>query len=164
MRLIEPILMELERESKSTLKLLERLPDDKFDWRPHPRSKSLGDLAWHLATIPKRIATIVQAASFDTSGAVPTPHPATGAEISSEFRASVDTARTTLSPMDDDALRETFSLVRDGREILSMPRIGFLRTVLLNHSYHHRGQLTVYLRLLDVPLPPIYGNTADESI
>jgi uncharacterized damage-inducible protein DinB len=69
-----------------------------------------------------------------------------------------------LSAMDDDVLREQFALVRDGRELFAMPKISFLRTVLLNHSYHHRGQLSVYLRLLDVPLPPIYGNTADESV
>lgn len=164
MRLIDPILQELERESKSTIKLFERLPDGKLDWRPHPKSKSLGDLAWHLATIPKRIATMLEAASFDVSGARPAARPDSSAAIIDAFRSNLDETRAMLSAMDDDALRERFTMIREGREIIAMPKIGFIRTVMLNHSYHHRGQLTVYLRLLDVPLPPVYGNTADENI
>jgi uncharacterized damage-inducible protein DinB len=164
MRLIDPILQELEREALSTLKMLERLPAEQLDWRPHPKSKSLGDLAWHLATIPKRIATIVQGPSFDVSTSPPAPRPDSAAAIVNAFRSNVDEAKGLLAALDDDALREKFTMLRDGRELISLPRIGFVRTILLNHSYHHRGQLSVYLRLLDVPLPPVYGNTADESI
>jgi uncharacterized damage-inducible protein DinB len=164
MRLIDPILKELERESISTIKLFERLPNAQLDWRPHPKSKSLGDLAWHLATIPKRIATMLQASSFDMSTARPAARPESSAAIIDAFRSNLDETKAMLSAMDDDVLRERFTMIRDGREVIAMPKIGFIRTVMLNHSYHHRGQLTVYLRLLGVPLPPVYGNTADESI
>jgi uncharacterized damage-inducible protein DinB len=164
MRLIDPVLQELERETSSTLKMLERLPDGQLDWRPHPRSKSLGDLAWHLATIPSRIASMLQASSFDVAASRPAPRPDTAAAITAAFRSNLDEARAMLAALDDDALREKFTMTRDGREMVSLPKIGVIRTVLLNHSYHHRGQLSVYLRLLDVPLPPVYGSTADESV
>ena len=164
MRLIDPILQELERESISTVKLFERLPDGQLDWRPHQKSRTLGELAWHLATIPKRIATMLQAASFDVSSTRPAARPDSRAGIIDAFRSNLNETKAMLSAMDDDALRERFTMIRDGRELIAMPKIGFIRTVMLNHSYHHRGQLSVYLRMLDVPLPPIYGNTADESI
>ena len=164
MRLIDPILSELERESLSTLKMLERVPAGQLEWRPHPKSMTLGKLTWHLATIPKRMVTMLQSGSFDLKDARPSPPPDSSAGITDAFRSSLAEVKAMLSAMDDAALRERFTLTRGGEEVTSMSKISFIRTVMLNHSYHHRGQLSVYLRLLDVPLPPIYGPTADESI
>ncbi|HEX3582054.1 MAG TPA: DinB family protein [Thermoanaerobaculia bacterium] len=154
---------ELERESVSTARLLERVPTDKPDWRPHPRSTSLSALAWHIANIPRRISTLLAAGSFDVLQA--RPGAAAGHhDYVSELNASVEEAKRIISGIDDAAMMAKSFRFRRGEEtIRELPVLAAIRSIMLNHTYHHRGQLTVYLRLLDVPVPAMYGTSADEN-
>ena len=154
---------ELERETPATRRLLERVPDDRLDWQPHPKSMTLGQLALHVASIPGRMAQLAQRDGFDASGANFTPpQPQAAAELVPMMEAGVAEARSFLQGLDDDAAGAPWKLSNGEREIFTVPRVGMVRTMLLNHWYHHRGQLAVYLRLLDVPVPGAYGPTADE--
>lgn len=166
MRLIDPLLMEFDREASTTRKVLERVPDAKFGWSPHPKSSTLGRLATHVATIPAWAGSALLADGYELGAATfaaPTT-PTTTADLLLKFADAVKGAKDAMNRLDDDAALGDWALRRGGKALLTMPRIAFVRTLLLNHSIHHRGQLTVYLRLLDVPLPPVYGPTADESI
>jgi uncharacterized damage-inducible protein DinB len=163
MRLIDPMLMEFDREASTTRKLLERLPEASFAWKPHPRSMSLQDLSWHLATIPAWIAAGLLLDGADLSTRAKLPAPDSAGAIVEAFASHCAAAKSAMSQLDDAQALGGWSLSSGGMKILEMPRIAFLRNILLNHSIHHRGQLSVYLRLLDVPLPPIYGPTADEN-
>jgi uncharacterized damage-inducible protein DinB len=164
MPLIDPILAELDHESRTTARVLERLPGDRLDWSPHPKSMSLRKLAWHLATIPLRVKMMVSQGTFDLSKAGPAEPPADATSIVDGFRANIAEIRAFLATLDDAALKEEFTLTRGGETMMTIPKIAVIRNILLNHSYHHRGQLSVYLRMLDVPLPAIYGPTADERM
>ena len=162
MRLIDPIVAELDQEAQTTRRVLERVPQDKLTWKPHPKSMSLGQLALHLATAPGMIATIasqdrIEAPSFQQSEAK------SRAEILDAFAQSLATAKDLLNTIDDARAVATWTLTRNGKVLMALPRLAMIRAILLNHSYHHRGQLTVYLRLLDVPVPSIYGPSADEN-
>ncbi len=162
MRLIDPILAELDQESQTTRRVLERVPEDKLTWKPHAKSMSLGQLALHLAMAPGMIATIasqdrVEAPSFQQSEAK------SRAEILDAFTQSVATAKDLLTKIDDARAMATWTLTRNGKVLMAVPRLAMIRAILLNHSYHHRGQLTVYLRLLNIPVPSIYGPSADEN-
>jgi len=163
MRLVDPLIAELEQESHATRRVLERVPDVHLAWRPHPKSFSLGQLALHVATIP---GTVAQLFSVDT---VPEPPPfvqppaRSAAELLPALAASLAQARTALDGFDDAAMSRTWRLLSGGRELMSAPRGALLRAIMLNHWYHHRGQLVVYLRMHDVPLPSVYGPTADEN-
>lgn len=163
MPLITPILGELEHESRTTVRVLERVPNEKLDWTPHPKSMSLGKLAWHIVGIPSRIGSMLHVGEFDLLNARPAEPPSDSAAMVEAFQKNVAELRTFLETLDDDALKATFTLKRGDATILSLPKIAVIRTILLNHSYHHRGQLAVYLRLLDVPVPAIYGSSADEA-
>ena len=163
MRLIDPLLLEFDRESAATRKCLERLPADKLTWQPHPKSMSLGDLAGHVATLPGWIGGSLLADGFDLSAGMERPPVDTPERILAAFEASSRAAKSAMAQLDDAKAMEEWTLSNKGQAILSMPRIALVRTILLNHSYHHRGQLTVYLRLLDVPVPGIYGPSADEN-
>ena len=163
MALIDPILDELRRESETTRRVLDRVPTASLSWRPHPRSRTLGDLAWHIATIPGRIGAMALVDDADTLVFKAPPRPDTAEEMAAVFSRGVADAREKLAGLGDDDLRRKI-LFRSGEKRLAhLPKIAFLRGVMLNHAYHHRGQLSVYLRLLDVPVPPIYGPTADEG-
>lgn len=162
MSAIDSILEELNREAKTTRRVLERLPTDKLGWRPHAKSKSLGELGWHVATIPHRIASAAQLDDIDVSTAKPAPLPETAAGILAGFDELLPATRELLGKFDDAALARTITMRFGAVTVFQGRRADFLRTVLLNHGYHHRGQLTVYLRLLDIPVPPVYGPTADE--
>ena len=159
----EAFLSEFENEAKTTRRVLERVPTDKLSWRPHPKSMSLGQLALHVASVPGSVAEI---AAVDT---VPNPpnftHPeaATTAELVPTLTASVEQARRALGGFDDARMGAMWRLQRGGQDIMAMPRVAFVRAIMLNHWYHHRGQLLVYLRQLDVPVPSVYGPTADEN-
>jgi uncharacterized damage-inducible protein DinB len=154
---------ELERESVSTARLLERVPADKPDWRPHPRSTSLSALAWHIANIPRRISTLLAAGSFDVLQARPGAA-ADHHDYVSELNASVEEAKRIISGIDDAAMMAKSFRFRRGEEtIRELPVLAAIRSIMLNLTYHHRGQLTVYLRLLDVPVPAMYGTSADEN-
>jgi uncharacterized damage-inducible protein DinB len=162
MKLSESILMELDQEAQTTKRVLERIPDDKLAWKPHPKSFSLGQLALHIASVPAGVTTIVMQDSVEAPD-FSQPEPKSRQEILDTFSKSLETAKGNLTKMDDARLAETWSLTRGGKVVMSAPRAGFLRSVLLNHVYHHRGQLSVYLRMLDVPVPSIYGPSADEN-
>ncbi len=162
MRLADSLLMEFDQEAQTTKRVLERIPDDRLAWKPHPKSFSLGQLALHIASGPGQI---VAAVSQDTAE-VPNfaqPEAKSRQEVLETFSKSTASARAALKNMDDARLMSEWTLTRNGKPLMSMPRIGFLRSILLNHTYHHRGQLSVYLRILDVPVPSIYGPSADEN-
>jgi len=163
MTIIDALLSELEHESITTRRVLERVPQAHLSWRPHPRSWSLGQLALHIATVPGNVAEL---ASMDTIPEPPTfvqQEAATSAELLPALTASVAKARHHLGDFDDAKMSATWRLMSGGREVLAMPRVAFTRGIMLNHWYHHRGQLLVYLRLLDVPVPSVYGPSADEN-
>ncbi|HXA17213.1 MAG TPA: DinB family protein [Thermoanaerobaculia bacterium] len=161
MPLANALIAELEQEGKSTLRMLERLPMDKLDWTPHLKSLTLGRLAWHVVAIPALAVGLINAGRFDITNAGPPPMPE-NPEFVETFRGNLKAIRAKLAEMDDVALRTPFAIVRDGDELMHPPTIVFLRQIMMNHQYHHRGQLSVYLRMLDVPLPAIYGTSADE--
>jgi uncharacterized damage-inducible protein DinB len=163
MAAIDSILDELDREAATTRRVLERLPSDNLSWKPHQKSKSIGELAWHVATIPKRIATFVQGDDADVTTFKAPPMPETTAGIVEAFDGQIAETKELLSQLDDAALARTTTMRRGQLKLFSGPKLALLRAVMLNHSYHHRGQLSVYLRLLEIPVPPIYGPTADES-
>ena len=162
MPVMEAILAELDLESNTTRRVLERVPEDKLSWRPHPKSHSLGQLALHIANLPGGIARIV---SQDTMEApdFKQAEAKSKAEILEALTKSLGDAKEQLGQMDDARAFATWTLTRNGTVVMSMPRIAVVRAILLNHNYHHRGQLSVYLRLLDVPVPSIYGPSADEN-
>lgn len=159
---VEPILSELMEEAPATRRVLERVPADKLAWKPHPKSRSLGELAMHVAGIPGLVEKIVNADQFAVGGA---PATAVGSveEIRASFEKNVRSAEEALSNMTEPTALGSWGLVFGGKELFRKPRLKALRTNVLNHLYHHRGQLSVYLRLLEVPLPVIYGPTADEN-
>jgi uncharacterized damage-inducible protein DinB len=162
MRIIDALLNEMDMEAQSTARVLERVPQEHLSWKPHAKSFSLGQLALHVATIPGMVAEM---AALDTM-APPQfvqPEPATSAELVPALKASVARAREVLEGLDDAAMGATWRLVADGQELMAMPRAAVARTIMLNHWYHHRGQLLVYLRMHNVPLPSVYGPTADEN-
>jgi uncharacterized damage-inducible protein DinB len=165
MRIIDPILSELERESLTTGRVLQRVPVDRLSWTPHPKSMALGPLAWHLVAIPAFVQQMLQTAEFDIATAGPRPAPETfdSATLTGTFERNVAGVRDLLSTFDNERAKSPFTLRRGEQVMMEVPAIGIIRTILLNHSYHHRGQLSVYLRLLDVAVPAIYGPSADEN-
>lgn len=163
MRMIDPILQELDQETAATRRLLERVPGDKLAWKPHEKSMTLGQLALHVATIPGAIAGLAVEDEIPVPGFNNYPAAEKAGELVPALEESLAGARKILGEMDDAKLRGAWKVVKNGQPVMELPRAGVLRTVLLNHWYHHRGQLTVYLRLLDVPLPATYGASADEN-
>lgn len=165
MRFVDILLVEFDREAGLTQQVLERLPGDRFDWQPHPRSRSLGQLALHLAELPRWGASVAAGAEFDLDQIpeVPATTPSSVASLLALFTANASEARRAVSSRTDAELLAPWTLRRGGEEVFTVPRLMAIRTVLLQHATHHRGQLTVYLRLLDVPLPPLYGPSADEG-
>ena len=164
MALIESILQELEQEAQTTRRVLERVPDDHLAWRPHEKARTLGQLAMHVVTVP---GTVAELAASPSPAQIPNfaqePGLKTASELVPALDQSIARARQMLEGIDDAELLATWRLMRGDRELFALPRIVFLRSVLLNHWYHHRGQLTVYLRQLDVAIPSIYGPSADEN-
>jgi len=155
---------ELDRESAATRRILERVPTDRLDWQPHPKSMTLGQLAIHIASIPGNISRMAQVDTFDAATRdFSPPQPASTDEVLSRLDASLTEARSFLGGLDEDFAAAPWRLTAGPREIFTVPRADMLRTMLLNHWYHHRGQLAVYLRLLDVPVPATYGRSADEN-
>lgn len=159
---VKELLQELEQEAPATRRVLARVPAEKFDWRPHERSMSMGQLANHLAGLPYGIIYATLQPSFDPGALPPPAAPASSEELLARFDSGMEYARKTLGAMPDADLGIPWKLMRGEKELLSIPRGAALRSVLLNHSYHHRGQLTVYLRINGIPLPSVYGPTADE--
>ncbi|MGE0043612.1 MAG: DinB family protein [Vicinamibacterales bacterium] len=163
MRIIDSLLAELDQEAQSTARVLARVPDAHLSWRPHPKSMSLGQLALHVATIPGNVAQMAAMDALREPPAFGQPEAATAAELVPALEASVAQAHAALGGFDDEAMQATWRFMAGDREIMAMPRAAVARTIMLNHWYHHRGQLLVYLRMHDVPLPSVYGPTADEN-
>ena len=166
MAIKDALLPEYDHEMGSTRRLLERVPEADLKWKPHAKSFSLGQLAGHLANIPTWIAPTCDYTMFDlaTIGDNARPkEPASLAELLATFDANVKKGRSKIDEQTDAALVATWTLKQGPHEVFTMPRIAVLRGFIMNHTIHHRGQLTVYLRLRDVPLPSMYGPTADEA-
>ena len=163
MRIVDSILMELDQEAQSTRRALERVPTDRLGWKPHLKSMTLGQLAQHVASI------------FEISGFLETdglnvdevkfenPQPESKAALLQTFEDGLVTARQRLGALDDRRAAQPWKLHKSGTEVFTIPKLALMRSLLLNHWYHHRGQLSVYFRLLDVPVPVVYGRTADEN-
>ena len=155
-------LKEFDPEMAATRRMLERLPADRLEWRPHGKSKSLGELATHIAEIP-RFGIRIREDEFAAGSDVPPPMKS-AADFLSRFDDNVRKSRESIAALPDDALERDFTVIRNGKPFFTLKKRSLLRRVLLNHIIHHRGQLSVYLRLNDVPLPSVYGPTADEAM
>ncbi|MCC6906824.1 MAG: DinB family protein [Phycisphaerales bacterium] len=163
MSIAHSMLQEFERELPTTRKFLERLPDDRLTWKPHEKSMTAGQLALHIAQSPQGVLNLSledEAAPPDFSAGPPQPQ--TKREVLEALDTGADFVRGVLPTLDDERMRHTFRVVRDGETMLAMPRADFLRAILLNHWYHHRGQLGVYLRLVGAKVPSSYGPSGDE--
>jgi len=154
---------ELEQEALATRRVLQRVPESKLGWKPHEKSMTLGQLAMHVATLPGAIAELALQSEFQINTAIPRPQAASVNELMAALDQSLAKAKSALGKMDDATLASNWRMKDGDREVFAMPRAALLRTVMLNHWYHHRGQLTVYLRQTGAALPPVYGDTADEN-
>ena len=167
MTISESLLPEFDREMANTRRCLERVPEDQFDWKPHPKSQTMRWLAGHVAHLPSWVVMAIQRDSIDVMppGAPPprTPEVESRAALLEMFDKNVGEARAALAGACDEHLLKSWTLLRSGKEIFSLPRVGVLRGFVMNHLIHHRAQLCVYFRLNDVPVPALYGPSADES-
>jgi predicted dithiol-disulfide oxidoreductase (DUF899 family)/uncharacterized damage-inducible protein DinB len=160
----EPMLAEFREEVNTTRRVLDRIPADRLTWKPHAKSMSLGQLAMHIAMVPGRLGKITQQDGFNVEQAnFEAPQPKSLEEIRSTFDESVREGERWLGRIGDDQAVESWRLSKGEREIFTKPRHSVMRSIMLNHWYHHRGQMSVYLRLLEVPVPAIYGRSADEN-
>jgi uncharacterized damage-inducible protein DinB len=162
MSIAQSLLAEFENQAPVTHRFLERLPEDKLAWKPHERSMTAGQLAYHLASVPGGIIRFVQNNPAPVPEFTGFPQPASRQEILAAFQASVAAVRDVLPKFGDAAMRETWRLFAGGREVLAQPRADFLRDVMFSHWYQHRGQFSVYLRILNVAVPASWGPSADE--
>ena len=160
---IEDLLSELEQEAQTTRRVLERVPEGKLSWRPHEKARTLGQLAMHVATVPGGVAELFGGPSPAQVPQFADPPVNRAAELLPALEQSITKAKTVLGAMDQAALDETWRLMKGDREVFALPRAALFRSIMLNHWYHHRGQLSVYLKQLDVPIPSIYGPSADEN-
>jgi len=163
MAVAESFLNELEHEAKTTRRVLERVPEDKLSWKPHAKSMSLGQLALHVAHSPGYTQWATTDVYEFTPDMATIPEAKSCAEILDAHDRSVAKAKETLRQLGDHGLSGNWKGVAGGNTLMELPKVALMRTVVLNHTYHHRGQLSVYLRLLDVPVPSIYGPSADEN-
>ncbi|MFN0006379.1 MAG: DinB family protein [Planctomycetota bacterium] len=168
MSLSRTLLSELDHENASTRKLIELVPDARFAWRPHPKSWTVGELAAHLSSLPTWITRILDATEFDLAPILGTRFEVPArwglADVLARFDSNWESARGAIARASDADLERPWTLKRGSSVLGTMPRIAALRSFVMSHAIHHRGQLTVYLRLLDVPLPGIYGPTADAPL
>jgi len=167
MSIAEAVLAEFDHETATTRVLLERVPESKADWKPHEKSMSLGQLAIHIATIAQWAPVALTKAEFDPDppggAAYPRPSFESVAQVLKTYGEGIAAARKMLAAANDGEFMVPWTLKNGGQTMFSMPRAGVFRSFILNHTVHHRGQLSVYLRMCDVPLPGIYGPTADTE-
>ena len=163
MALRDGLLQELEQEAQTTRRVLERVPDDKLAWRPHAKARTLGELAMHVATVPGAVAELIASPSPAQVPQFTDPTAKSASELIPALDESIAKAKKALGALDDTELLATWRMMQGERELFAIPRVGLLRSIMLNHWYHHRGQLSVYLKELDVPIPSIYGPSADEN-
>jgi uncharacterized damage-inducible protein DinB len=162
MSISQSLLAEFETQAPVTRRFLERLPEDKLTWKPHTKSMTAGQLAYHLASVPGGVIRFVENNPAPAPEFASFPQPASRHEILKTFEESIAAVRSLLPKYDDTAMKETWCMVAGGREVLAQPRAEFLRDVMLSHWYQHRGQFSVYLRMLDVAVPASWGPNADE--
>jgi len=161
--LSQSMLPEFDHEMATTRRVIACVPDEALGYRPHEKSFSLGDLATHVVNIPTWVGVTIDQDVLDMAGEFPTPPTGKRDELLAIFDANVAAARAKLASADDATLMAPWTLKSGEQVHMTMPRVAVLRGFVLNHMIHHRGQLTVYLRLRDVPLPSVYGPTADEQ-
>ena len=166
MPLIDSLLPEFDREMGLTRRALERLPDGQFDWKPHPTSVTLGRLAEHLTEMPMWATTTMAQRELEatTQRSPDYRPPATRAAVLAQFDASYKTARGNLLNKTDAEFAAPWTLKNGGKEVFTAPKATVMRNFVLNHMIHHRGQFVVYLRMLGVPVPSIYGPSGDEAM
>ena len=163
MAIAESLLAEFEQESGPTRKFLERVPEDKLTWKAHEKSMTVGQLAMHMASFPGGVAQLAMQGEFQIPDFNrPNPQPQSVKEILGALDESITTVRSVLSKATDEQLAAPWKMKKGEKVVLEIPRAAFLRTILLNHWYHHRGQLGVYLRLLGAKVPATYGPSGDE--
>jgi uncharacterized damage-inducible protein DinB len=163
MSLSQAFLQEFDNEAKTTRRVLERVPAEKFEWKPHPKSMSLGQLALHTAMTPGMICGWACEEETNLGSGEKPPAATTTADILAAHDKSVAKMKETIGELGDGGLMNGWKASAGGQTIFEMPKVALIRSIALNHWYHHRGQLSVYLRLLDVPVPSIYGPSADEN-
>jgi uncharacterized damage-inducible protein DinB len=162
MNLAERLTEEFTKETEATRRVFGRIPEARLSWAPHPKSLSLGQLALHIAATPGGVARLLQE-PIREAPTILFPQPASLAEVFATLDASQETVPATLAGWGEAGLLAEWQMTRNGKTVFKVPRIEMVRSIMLNHSYHHRGELVVYLRLLDVPIPAIYGPSADEN-
>jgi uncharacterized damage-inducible protein DinB len=162
MTIPELFLLEFDEEIPSTRKLLERVPEPSFSWKPHERSMTLGRLASHVAELPARCVSIVTTETYVRQPGTPPWIASSTAELVSRLDANAADARSALAGLRDDQLATTWSVQMGDRTLISVPRVMALRRVFMDHLIHHRAQLGVFLRLLDIPIPGMFGSSADD--
>lgn len=162
MSTIEALLQELEQEAQTTRRVLDRVPGDRLGWKPHDKSMSLGQLALHVATVPGSVAEMSVRSPFPVPQFIQ-PSAASAADLVPALEQSVAKAQEILRAMDETVLSSIWRAVDGDREVLALPVGALLRSIMLNHWYHHRGQLAVYLRQVGALVPSIYGPSADEN-
>jgi uncharacterized damage-inducible protein DinB len=162
MSLAQSISAEFEAQAPITHKFLERLPEDRLTWKPHEKSMSAGQLAFHIAFVPGGVVRFVQQNPAQAPDFNNVPQPSSLRQILETFDESIATVRSLLPQLDDARMQETWRMVQGDKELLAIPRAQFVRDIMLNHWYQHRGQFSVYLRLLNVPVPASWGPSADE--
>jgi uncharacterized damage-inducible protein DinB len=163
--LTEALIQEFEQESATTRRVLDRVPKDRLTWKPHPKSMSIGELAMHVAMSPGAITewALVDQMEMSAAGGS-TPQPTSTAEVLAAHDEGVKKTKAALTQIGDAGLQNNWKLTtKEGTTIMGMPKVALIRAIAFNHTYHHRGQLSVYLRMLDVPVPSIYGPSADEN-
>jgi uncharacterized damage-inducible protein DinB len=163
MNIADTLLPEFDHEMANTRIVLDRVPDDKLTWKPHPKSWDMAHLAYHLARLPNWAAETMKTDSLDYTGYEPPAAPESRQEILAQFDKGVAEARAALAGASDEAYMQNWSLSANGKTFFTMPRAAIIRSFVMNHAIHHRAQLGVYLRLNDIPVPAIYGPSADEG-
>jgi uncharacterized damage-inducible protein DinB len=163
MAIVDALLPEFDREMTITRKLLERVPEDKFAWKPHTKSMSFVELATHLATLPSWGAVTLNQSEIDMAGQNTNTAATSRADLLARFDKNVSETRSALTGKSDAEMMAPWSLKQNGQKLFTMPKTTVWRGFVLNHLVHHRGQLSVYLRLNDVPVPSMYGPSADEA-
>ena len=163
MGMSDAFVQEIDQEGKTTRRVLERVPADQLAWRPHAKSMSLGELALHVAQVPGVIASWALEDTTNFSGAPKQAQVVSTDELLKAHDASMTKAKEVLGQLGDAGLQRSWQGVAGGAPLMSMPKVALFRSIVLNHWYHHRGQLSVYLRLLNVAVPSIYGPSADEN-
>jgi len=160
---VKNLIAEMEFEITSTRRLLDLVPKDKLTWKPHEKAMALGELAFHVANIPGNILSFANAGRTEANDFLHHHVPSSKKEIIKSFPESIKKAKMVLEKATGDWTSTNWELLKDGKSILTMPRSLMCRLLVFNHWYHHRGELVTYLKMLNIPIPSIYGPSADEN-